>query len=335
MFVRSVRRRCKSKNGNSVAIGSCLVLILSLSLGYGRIWDGLGMLAGDLLASPLAPPVAAAELPSSLIPQARPAILPDVPATQNPAASPTVSELRTIPVDSSVTYFQDNVVNAHVAYRGGLKTDVAGNLHFGYGSGTALHYAKYVQATGLWEDHLVDQRSKSEHRPSLIKTSQGLYLLTADYDKVSSYNGRWDSALYHLANTPGASWSKAATLYTDRGEEAAGPSNIVATLFDPLFADTSGNIHIQLNHAGWYSYGYAAYEQIYDVATQALGPEIVISNRASANPDPNRNCLVGRYIDSNNAINMVVKDHEGNEAFGARSSFPFGDWVRTGTQANG
>ncbi|MBF0338576.1 MAG: hypothetical protein HQL05_12190 [Nitrospirae bacterium] len=188
-------------------------------------------------------------------------------------------------------------------HRYSLIEDGNGNLYFTYGNDKQLRYAEYTAASNTWSDSLIDTRQKSVQSTSTVVDSAGnKWASTNDYDRTAWYTGADDASIYKKT---GATWNKATDLYTNRGEEASGPADIAQT----MIRDANNNLHVLSQRYGWWSYGGATKEMIYNTATSTLGSLLTISGRVSSHPDTGRNDAYFQQILSiNGDIYVPMRD---------------------------
>ena len=243
-------------------------------------------------------------------------------ATQT-SGSDSIQDITTIPVDWSTSYYRGYYGNEHVGSKG-LRTDAAGNFYLAYGDGVNLDVATYDKATHTLTTQLVATQTKSDQNPSLVQTTDGIYVLSNSFDRTAMYTSVWDSSLYFQANGSSV-WSLTSTIYQNQASEGGGAKDNAKF----IEADPTGDVHVYFQRDGWYSYGYALKERIYDVSISTLGALSNVSVLGSSNPDMGRNLATGVFLGSNQQLQIPVFDSETGNVNLVVSNSPYSAWSST------
>ncbi|CAK0770298.1 hypothetical protein CCP3SC1AL1_40032 [Gammaproteobacteria bacterium] len=250
------------------------------------------------------------------------------------AATPPAKVVQTLTASASISdlaYFSP-VDLGRFTTAGGFRVSPQGDVYLAYGDDVNIKVRKYTKSTGQWGDMPSVVRNKRYHYPDLTSVNGNFFLLANDFDHPAYYTSTRDSTLYSIPSG-GTDWTKLVDVYIDRCSEACGAADTVKG----ISPDPAGNLHIILHREGWWSYGYAASEMIYNTTQNVLGSQITVSDRRSGNPDEARNVPmssswwggVSYFLGDNQELVYPLVDMEAHTLFSASSNQPYGTWMQT------
>ncbi|MBF0567445.1 MAG: Ig-like domain repeat protein [Nitrospirae bacterium] len=238
-----------------------------------------------------------------------------------PELSTTATEFKVFNnIGSYTDYIQDGGAWLGYFIRNALLEDSGGNLYFVYGNAKQLWYAEYTANINSWSNTQIDTRSKGVAATSMVLDTNGnRWVFTSEITRVGNWDRYGDSAIYEET---GGSWNKAADLYVNRGWELTGPNDVAHT----MIKDANNNLHVLFQREGWFSYGNAAKEMIYDATAKSLSGIITISGTSSGGADDNRNDANDTIVlSSDGTIYAPMTDHQQGFFYIGKSS-TYGSW---------
>ena len=239
------------------------------------------------------------------------------------AALPTT--IGNFKVDVGVTFFRDDWQLMRVlAYSGGgIRVDESGKIHLAYGDYNQVRYA-VIDKAGIVSNELVGVVSKKNIEASLTRNTNGLYLVTSEWDRLSQWGESFGSRLYQ--RPAGGNWTKLHDLYEDLPAAEGGPQDLVYS----IEADPNGDLHLLYFNCGWYSYGGSHKERLMSAETSALGNLTTIAGRSGGNPDTTRNASFfgSFYTGNDNALIMPFSDYQDWAVFTSQApATNYGAWA--------